>query len=161
MIGKHLHYTEIEDEMYTETGGSNGNETGTNNGAIERESGNGLYIHRPHNCIVCILFLSRWNTDDDRCLYSRFFLPENCLRSFRGHDTRTYCTMLNIVLIIPLGFFLPLLYKKYDSLGKIALVGFLVSLSIEIAQMFGTGATDINDLITNTVGACFVSVRRF
>lgn len=62
--------------------------------------------------------------------------------------------MLNIVLFIPLGFFLPLLYKKYDSLGKIALVGFLVSLSIEIAQMFGTGATDINDLITNTVGAC-------
>lgn len=27
-------------------------------------------------------------------------------------------------------------------------------MSVEIAQMFGTGATDINDLITNTVGAC-------
>lgn len=27
-------------------------------------------------------------------------------------------------------------------------------MSIEIAQMFGTGATDVNDLITNTVGAC-------
>ena len=31
---------------------------------------------------------------------------------------------------------------------------FLLSLSIEIVQMFGRGATDINDLITNTVGAC-------
>ena len=63
-------------------------------------------------------------------------------------------TALNILLFVPLGFFLPFLYKKYDSIGKIALVGILVSLSIEIAQMFGTGATDINDLITNTVGAC-------
>ncbi len=63
-------------------------------------------------------------------------------------------TALNIFLFVPLGFFLPILYRKYDRIGKIALVGFLVSLSVEIAQMFGTGATDINDLITNTVGAC-------
>ena len=63
-------------------------------------------------------------------------------------------TILNVLLFVPLGFFLPLLYGKYDRISKVALVGFLVSLSIEIAQMFGTGATDINDLITNTIGAC-------
>ena len=34
------------------------------------------------------------------------------------------------------------------------LIGFSISASIEIVQMFGCGATDINDLITNTVGAC-------
>jgi len=62
--------------------------------------------------------------------------------------------MLNIILFVPLGFFLPLLYKKYRHIGSVALVGFLLSLSIEIVQMFGRGATDINDLITNTVGAC-------
>ena len=28
-------------------------------------------------------------------------------------------------------------------------------MSIEIIQMFGMGITDINDLITNTGGACF------
>ena len=49
---------------------------------------------------------------------------------------------------------LPLLYKKYGHIGSVALVSFLLSLSIEIVQMFGRGATDINDLITNTVGAC-------
>ena len=38
--------------------------------------------------------------------------------------------------------------------STVALTGFLFSLSIEIVQMFGRGATDINDLITNTVGAC-------
>ena len=63
-------------------------------------------------------------------------------------------TALNILLFVPLGFLLPILYRKYDGISKIALVGFLVSLSVEIAQMFGTGTTDINDLITNTVGAC-------
>ena len=30
----------------------------------------------------------------------------------------------------------------------------MISVSIEIVQMFGCGETDINDLITNTVGAC-------
>ena len=63
-------------------------------------------------------------------------------------------TALNILLFVPLGFFLPILYEKYDRISKVVLVGFLVSLSVEIAQMFGTGATDINDLITNTIGAC-------
>lgn len=63
-------------------------------------------------------------------------------------------TALNIFLFVPMGFFLPVLYEKYDKIGRVALVGFLISLSIEIAQMFGFGATDINDLITNTLGAC-------
>lgn len=63
-------------------------------------------------------------------------------------------TVLNVFLFIPLGFFLPLLYKWYDRIGKVALTGFLLSLSVECAQMFGCGSTDINDLITNTVGAC-------
>lgn len=63
-------------------------------------------------------------------------------------------TILNIILFIPMGFFLPLLYEKHDGLKKTAIVGFLVSLSVEIAQLFGFGTTDINDLITNTFGAC-------
>ncbi len=63
-------------------------------------------------------------------------------------------TILNILLFVPMGIFLPMLYGELDQIGKIAMVGLLVSMSIEIAQMFGTGATDINDLITNTLGAC-------
>lgn len=63
-------------------------------------------------------------------------------------------TALNVVLFLPFGFFLPLLYKKYNRIRRIALAGFLLSLSVELVQMFGRGTTDINDLITNTVGAC-------
>ncbi len=50
-------------------------------------------------------------------------------------------TALNILLSVPMGIFLPILYEKYDTLGKVALIGFLISLSIEIAQMFGFGAS--------------------
>ena len=63
-------------------------------------------------------------------------------------------TILNVLFFIPLGIFLPLLYERIGRLRKIAVVGFLVSLSVEIAQMFGTGTSDINDLISNTFGAC-------
>ena len=62
-------------------------------------------------------------------------------------------TILNIILFLPLGFFLPLLYKKYNCFSKVLLIGFLFSLSIEVIQMFGFGRTDVNDLITNTVGS--------
>ena len=63
-------------------------------------------------------------------------------------------TVLNILLFIPLGVFLPILYKRYNCIKKVVLIGFLFSLSIELVQMFECGATDINDLITNTLGAC-------
>lgn len=63
-------------------------------------------------------------------------------------------TILNVVLFVPLGFFLPLLYQGSRSLRRTAGTGFLFSLSIELIQMFDMGTTDINDLITNTAGCC-------
>lgn len=63
-------------------------------------------------------------------------------------------TFLNVILFIPLGFFLPFLYKKYNRLANIVFAGFLISLSIEFVQMFDIGTTDINDLIANTLGTC-------
>ncbi len=81
------------------------------------------------------------------------FSPEIVLIPFLDMISGPIDTVLNIVLFVPLGFFLPLLYKKYSRISNIALTGFLFSLSIEIVQMFGRGSTDINDLITNTIGA--------
>ncbi len=63
-------------------------------------------------------------------------------------------TILNVVLFVPLGFFLPLLYQGFASIRRTAGTGFLFSLSIELIQMFDMGTTDINDLITNTAGCC-------
>lgn len=82
------------------------------------------------------------------------FRPSISLIPFAGMISGPIDTMLNIVLFIPLGFFLPLLYKKYHHIKPVIATCFLFSLSIEIFQMFGWGSTDINDLITNTIGAC-------
>jgi glycopeptide antibiotics resistance protein len=82
------------------------------------------------------------------------FRPRISLIPFVDMISGPIDTMLNVVLFVPFGFFLPLLYKKYHHIKTVALTGFLFSLSVEIVQMFGWGATDINDLITNTIGAC-------
>ena len=62
-------------------------------------------------------------------------------------------TFLNILLFIPLGFLLPFLWKKYQSLRTTILFGFALSLSIELLQILTYRATDINDIIANTFGA--------
>lgn len=61
-------------------------------------------------------------------------------------------TALNLVMFIPLGIFLSLLWKKYRSAKQAVFFGFSMSLAIEILQIFTFRATDINDLITNTAG---------
>lgn len=86
--------------------------------------------------------------------FKRAFSPRIVYIPFVDMVRGPIATILNVILFVPLGFFLPMLYEKYDKIGKIALTGFLVSLSVEIAQLFGTGTTDINDLITNTIGTC-------
>lgn len=61
---------------------------------------------------------------------------------------------LNIVAFAPFGFFLPLLYRRYGNIRAVAITGFLLSLCIELLQMFGWGATEIDDLMANTFGVC-------
>lgn len=60
--------------------------------------------------------------------------------------------MLNVALFAPLGAFLPLLWREFRSLPRTALAGFGLSLAIEILQIFTFRLTDVNDLITNTLG---------
>lgn len=62
--------------------------------------------------------------------------------------------ILNIVLFVPLGFLCPILSRTYQSAKADILGGFFLSLFIEISQLFTLyRATDINDLITNILGA--------
>ena len=56
-------------------------------------------------------------------------------------------------MFIPLGFLLPFLWKKYQKLTPTLLFGFLFSLFIELSQLITLRATDIDDLIANTLGA--------
>lgn len=60
---------------------------------------------------------------------------------------------LNVLLFVPLGLLLPLLWREFRSFPRTALTGLLLSLCIEILQIFTFRYTDVNDLLTNTVGA--------
>lgn len=59
---------------------------------------------------------------------------------------------LNVLLFIPFGFFLPILWEKFRNVKRTILVGLLTTLFVEISQLFTERATDIDDVITNILG---------
>ena len=60
----------------------------------------------------------------------------------------------NICMFIPSGIILPVLFKRLNSFIKVIAAGALLSLCIEILQLpFMVRASDIDDLIQNTLGA--------
>ena len=61
-----------------------------------------------------------------------------------------YLFVGNLIWFVPLGFLLPVLTGLR---GKVLLVGLGLSLVIEVSQfVFGTGVTEVEDLILNTLG---------
>ena len=60
---------------------------------------------------------------------------------------------LNIVLFIPLGVLLPLLWKKYQRLLPVVTTGLAFSVFIELSQLLNIRISDVDDLILNTLGA--------
>lgn len=60
---------------------------------------------------------------------------------------------LNAFMFMPLGFLLPLIWKSFRQAKKTVVFGFFMSLTIEICQLFCFRATDVDDLIMNTLGA--------
>lgn len=70
----------------------------------------------------------------------------------------------NILVFMPLGFFIPLLFEKFNNLKKVLKVGCLSSLAIELSQLFvGSNVCDIDDVIYNTLGALagFICYKTF
>ena len=70
---------------------------------------------------------------------------------FSSEGAMTY--ILNIIMFMPLGFLLPLIWENFRNAKKVVLMGFLMSLTIEICQLFNIRTTDIDDLMMNTLGA--------
>lgn len=62
---------------------------------------------------------------------------------------------LNIVLFVPLGFLLPLVWQDFNRISYVFISGLLLSLMVELSQLLNIRSTDIDDLILNTVGAIF------
>lgn len=79
------------------------------------------------------------------------FHPNINLIPFR--DGFRFSFLLNILLFLPLGLFCPLISKTFLHKKNICLIGFGLSLFIEIAQLFTLyRTTDIDDLFANVLG---------
>ncbi len=59
----------------------------------------------------------------------------------------------NIMLFIPLGFFIPVVCKSRRKWYKTALISFGVTFSVEFLQYFIGRSADIDDVLTNLLGA--------
>ncbi|MDE5884326.1 MAG: VanZ family protein, partial [Oscillospiraceae bacterium] len=70
-----------------------------------------------------------------------------------SNDIDIVAYLLNVVLLIPLGIFVPVLWEKASRLINIAVIGFSFSVFIEITQLINNRQTDIDDVILNTSGA--------
>ncbi len=59
----------------------------------------------------------------------------------------------NVTMFIPSGIILPVVYKNLNRFEKVVAAGAFISLCIEILQLpFASRASDIDDLILNTLG---------
>ena len=59
----------------------------------------------------------------------------------------------NVMLFIPLGFFLPTAFRRARKWYQTAAAAFFVTVGVEFAQYFIGRSADIDDVITNLLGA--------
>ena len=98
-----------------------------------------------------ILFKLGFSLKDLEATRAYNFIP---FRYEDAHNIRFHFSEVidNILIFIPAGIYLSLLFKKMPFWGKVALV-FAASLTLECSQyILAVGRFDITDLITNTVG---------
>lgn len=101
--------------------------------------------------VLYITFLSR-EAEETRSNFELF----NSYIMFFKYKNDFYLDMIvyNIIMTIPFGIFLPLLYKPFRSFRRVAFAGFLYSLLIEVSQFIsGRGLFELDDLFNNTIGA--------
>lgn len=60
--------------------------------------------------------------------------------------------LLNVIMFMPFGFFLPFIWERYRNFLKSLSMGMIFSFCIEICQLFNHRSTDIDDLLMNTFG---------
>lgn len=61
--------------------------------------------------------------------------------------------LLNVVLFLPLGFLLPLLWPEWNRPIRVLLFGLSFTVLIEVSQLLNIRNTDIDDVLLNTLGA--------
>ena len=113
-----------------------------------------LFPHALASYILCFAVLSIFsvtgipNIHDLKIDININFVPFTDIFTNRGR----FQYIANIMLFIPLGFLLPMLWRKFENKYTTLISGLLLSIFIEVSQLFCYRATDIDDLIMNTAG---------
>ena len=81
------------------------------------------------------------------------FNPRFQLIPFYGMKQDALNCILNVFFFIPLGIFLPALWRQFFTFKNTMITALALTLFIELSQLFCPRLTDINDVITNTFGA--------
>lgn len=71
----------------------------------------------------------------------------------------------NVFLFSPIGFFLPLIWRRWQAFHKMLWVGFGTTCFIEFVQYFIGRSSDVDDILLNTIGVlvgywAFVLLKR-
>lgn len=115
-----------------------------------------LYIRNLHRSLrylsLALYFGLIWQITGLPTIYICSFEPRVYLLPFIGIADDVKNSILNCLLFLPLGFSLPLLWKKYRKGCVCVFFGLFLSLFLELMQLFTLRLTDVNDLITNTLG---------
>lgn len=62
--------------------------------------------------------------------------------------------VLNLLIFVPVGYLVPVLWNRVNRLWEVLLLGFCLSLGVELLQLVTLrGMFDLDDLMNNTIGA--------
>ncbi len=82
---------------------------------------------------------------------------------FSSAGVTTYA--LNVLMFMPLGFLLPLIWEEYRTMRRVTTLALAMSLTIELCQLGNARVSDVDDLLMNALGAflgycCWVLFKR-
>jgi glycopeptide antibiotics resistance protein len=78
----------------------------------------------------------------------------NIKRFFNIYGTETFWVNIvgNVLMFVPMGFCLPLLWKRWRKFWKVLLAGVLLPVCIETVQLFVGRSVDVDDVLLNALG---------
>lgn len=102
--------------------------------------------------LFCLYLAAMFSLTGVPSVLALAFDPALQLAPFVGMLRDGKNAVLNVLLFVPLGIFLPVLWRGFRRWQQTALYSFGLSLAIEAAQLFTYRTTDVNDLLANTAG---------
>lgn len=115
--------------------------------------------------VFCLFLSAILSITGIPAIYGLHFNPNINLLPFADLTGNGLQYIENLLLFVPVGLLLPALFSRFQKRSRCVAFGFFFSLSVEIMQLFSFRATDIDDLLMNTLGtltgfALFTLLRR-